>query len=806
MPIRISTVSAAPELGLHTEADWQSRIADLRDALATALEAGDAAGVAAAFAGARELPHPQRAYQATIALCERFFAHRQPQDAGTVEMYATALAALLDVLAETPAEPVLLNLAGVLLAELHQPRQARELLRAALRLDPELALARRNLAAIARLPQTSLSGRLGNRLRALAARASQVAKRARPAQGMTLSLVMIVRDEEEMLPGCLEPLAPVVDEIVVVDTGSSDRTREIAASFGARVIDFPWSSSFADARNASLDAATGDWVMYVDADEHLVPEDAAQLRDLLGKTWREAFYVVETNYTGGDESGAAVAHSALRIWRNRPEYRFEGRIHEQITPSMPTYLPERFEVTQVRLRHFGYLKSRINARGKSQRNIELLEREARESPTPFTWYNLGSEHLALGDARRARSYLDRAWNAVRTEPDWHQRGYAPLLTRRTVTARRESGDLEAAREAIREGLAVYPRHTDLLFELALTERADGKLDEAIRLAERCLEQGDSPPHLSGTVGSGSFLALSLLGDIHVERGDHAAAEAFYRRSLAEHPDYVAPVLPLAATMLRRGAKPEEVAELVPDRPSATLLAATAFYEEGHTALAEEWFRRVLARQPSSPVARIGLVEALLAQSRFAEAAEEAAREPDDSPLAGAARAAELFAYAALGDEERLAAALAGVSLPLPQRELYSAWRAALAGEALPAWLPPACAADAERCLEALLRVQAFDAFQTAVSVFERIGLPERERRERLARIYFRRGYLDSAADEWLAVARETPDAAALIGLAQVAHARGLAEDAEVFAREAARLEPANETARRLLAGLEARAA
>ncbi len=81
---------------------------------------------------------------------------------------------------------------------------------------------------------------------------------------------MIVRDEEEMLPRCLAAVADAVDEIIIVDTGSVDRTIEIARSFGAQVIEREWTGSFSDARNASFDAATGDWILYLDADEVLV--------------------------------------------------------------------------------------------------------------------------------------------------------------------------------------------------------------------------------------------------------------------------------------------------------------------------------------------------------------------------------------------------------------------------------------------------------------------------------------------------------------------------------------------------------
>ncbi len=86
---------------------------------------------------------------------------------------------------------------------------------------------------------------------------------------MRISLCMIVKDEEEMLPRCLAAVAEHVDELVIVDTGSTDRTVEIAESFGADVVEFPWNGSFADARNVSLDRATGDWILWLDADEVL---------------------------------------------------------------------------------------------------------------------------------------------------------------------------------------------------------------------------------------------------------------------------------------------------------------------------------------------------------------------------------------------------------------------------------------------------------------------------------------------------------------------------------------------------------
>ncbi len=382
-PLRLADAATAA-------AGWRTRVEDATNRAAAAMAAGDLAALDAIFDQVDGWDDPQRGYQCRRRLAELTLAFTPSQAGAWPPVFATTARRILDALEREPREPVLLNYAGVLLYELSAMGGAESLFKAAMRLDPDLPHLADNLAAAGSRShgRPQVKGAAAAALRTLNLRAKLVADRARPVRGMTLSLVMIVKDEQEMLPGCLEAVKEAVDEMIVVDTGSSDRTVEIARSFGATVVDFPWNGSFADARNVSIENATCDWVMYLDADEHMIPEDAGTLRALLQKTWREAFYLVETNYTGGDESGAAVTHHALRLWRRRPQYRFEGRIHEQKTHTMPTYLPERFETSTVRMRHYGYLRSRITAKDKSRRNIELLEIESHENPSPFNQYNL----------------------------------------------------------------------------------------------------------------------------------------------------------------------------------------------------------------------------------------------------------------------------------------------------------------------------------------------------------------------------------------------------------------------------------
>jgi len=726
-------------------------------------------------------------------------------------LFASIANGALGALERAPSEPRLLNYAGIAFYELWQLDAAAALFEAAKRLDPGLVQVEGNLARLAQR-ERKLRGKRPPApaypsLAQLAPRALQIAARAQPARGQRLSLCMIVRDEQEMLPGCLASLEDAVDEMVVVDTGSTDATVEIARSFGARVIFHPWSGSFAEARNVSLEAATGDWLICLDADEVLVREDVALLRSLTERTWREAFYLSETNYTGELEDGTAVTHNALRIFRNRPEYRYEGRLHEQIAHRLPTFLPERVEASGVRIEHYGYLGAVRDSREKSRRNIELLRLQQAESPpSAFLHYNLGSEYAAADQHELALEQFERAWALLEQRSDLDSYQFAPALMCRMIKALRAWGDPAGAIARAGEGLARFEGFTDLVFEQALAAIALGETARARGLLERCIEMGDAPARYTATVGCGTYLPRIRLAELASAAGEHRTAIELLEHCLREHPRFVGSVLPYASASLAGGVPPENVvAELerhMPDpAPAARFMLGTALYEAGATGLAEMQFRAVLARQPHSARARVALGEALLAQRRYGEAAEVACVLPDEDPLAVAARRTELFARLAGSQADEVGATLERArASPMEgtELELFSAWRElALSGETaveLSAAAVPALAL----MLEALLRVHDFEAFEVLLGALERTPLPARERRELLAGMYLRRGFPASAADEWLAVCAEEPDVAALLGLARVASVRGMTSEMGEFAAAALEREPDNADAASLL--------
>ena len=410
-------------------------------------------------------------------------AGQSTSETQATQRYAAVAAGAIKALEDEPREPVLLIYAGVALYELWSLDAAHAMFKAAQLLDPALPHLKRNLDELGRRRrEASQSGRslkpLHATVPALATKARAIAKQARPATNLKLSLCMIVKDEEEMLPRCLAAVAPAVDEIVIVDTGSKDRTIEIAREYNATVIEKEWTGSFSDARNVSFEAATGDWIIYLDADEVLVADDVQRLKKLTGRTWREAFYLVETSFTGELGDGDAITNNALRVFRNRPHYRFEGRLHEQIAHNLPTYAAGRVEQTSVRIEHYGYLGAVRDAKEKSQRNLDLLKAQQAESPSDaFLHFNLGTEYSVLGDYPAALTELERAWSLIESQGQ-EDRDYVPVLLQRLVTALIHCGRAHDAIARADKALAQFPSFTDMVYSQALAALALGREDDA----------------------------------------------------------------------------------------------------------------------------------------------------------------------------------------------------------------------------------------------------------------------------------------------------------------------------------------
>ena len=309
-----STAAPAPAL------DWRVRVQQAVAGAAAAIAAGDHDRLATAFAELAEWDDRQRAYQARCGLVEAVLAYQPTSSDGWVGPFVTAAAALLDALEDEPREPVLLNYAGVLLYELLEAGAAEELFKAALRLDPSRAVRRREPPAGADPEAQPPAASRARSARACAACCGTRPEGRRPARGrcpgLTLSLCMIVKDEEEMLPGCLEPLCGRRrrdDRRRHRLDRPHGRDRGVVRREGRRTSRGTARSPTRATSRSTTRPATGSCTSTPTSTS--MPEDAPRLRALLGRTWREGFYLVETNYTGGEDSGAAVTHLALRLLR-----------------------------------------------------------------------------------------------------------------------------------------------------------------------------------------------------------------------------------------------------------------------------------------------------------------------------------------------------------------------------------------------------------------------------------------------------------------------------------------------------------
>jgi glycosyltransferase involved in cell wall biosynthesis len=218
-----------------------------------------------------------------------------------------------------------------------------------------------------------------------------------------LTAAMIVRDEERHLPDCLASLAGVVDEVVIVDTGSVDDSVAIARAHGARVFHHPWADDFSAPRNLGLDEARGRWILYIDADERLRPIERRQVEALLedarGIAFRVHFYLF----------ARATPSLEYRLWRNDPRIRFRGVVHNRVIDVLHQIAEaEGFTigVSELTLDHLGLDGDQTR---KHERNVPLLQAQLAAEPASVrNWLHLSRALRELGRAKEGEQALERA--------------------------------------------------------------------------------------------------------------------------------------------------------------------------------------------------------------------------------------------------------------------------------------------------------------------------------------------------------------------------------------------------------------
>ncbi len=319
-----------------------------------------------------------------------------------------------------------------------------------------------------------------------------------------LSLCMIVRNEEKNLPSCLDSVRGLADEVIIVDTGSTDATRDIARDRGARVIEIVWENHFSRARNTGLEAARGKWILVLDADETLPETSRQQIRQLIAQPANRAFNLVQKNLLDGGKNHVSV--QAVRLFPNHPRVRYEREIHEQVNTSLER---QRIPIvdTAIDFIHTGYVEGAV-LRGKTERNRAIIHAALEREPDgdPNLRYFYASSFFDAQEFERAAEEYEEC--ARRSAANYKKLEAAAKI--KAAQAWFLAGKLERAAALLQrlDPGGMHPLAVELLGEIAAKR---GNIEEAVRWQEHLLSVKDDvylPPVALGPMQVQALMQLA----------------------------------------------------------------------------------------------------------------------------------------------------------------------------------------------------------------------------------------------------------------------------------------------------------
>jgi glycosyltransferase involved in cell wall biosynthesis len=366
----------------------------------------------------------------------------------------------------------------------------------------------------------------------------------------TITVAMIVKNEEEMLGQCLTSIRDLWDELIVVDTGSDDRTVEIAESYGAQVFHHPWNDSFSEARNHSLDHSTGDWILYIDADEELVREDIPKL---LAMKWDQAVDAICLGvYSAlpGHLGSARGKHYYPRFFKRQPDIRFTGIVHNLLELD-----GKKTSMSEVRILHYGYDLDKDAMAKKFERSLALLLKQVEDMPEdPFVRYNTAQMLLSRNHTQEAQPHAEKILDVLGPDSKDQQHLFLMAHFQLALIHSRE-GNLDKAEYHCREALKYKPDYIDPMNVLGLLLAHKGEFEEARSLMFQFLEtcehlktEGDYNLLILNKLGS-DYEVYYTLGEIEFKESNFEKAQEYLEKSLDSNEYYWRPYALLASMAL-----------------------------------------------------------------------------------------------------------------------------------------------------------------------------------------------------------------------------------------------------------------
>lgn len=442
---------------------------------------------------------------------------------------------------------------------------------------------------------------------------------APPSNPTTLGVVMIVRNEEQNLAHILTDVQGFADEIVVVDTGSTDNTVAIAESFGARIGNFAWTDDFAAARNHSIDLANSDYLLWLDADDRIDETELHKLKELKGHLDSACYLKIESITDEAAASGNGhTSFYQLRIFPRREDIRFRGRVHEELLSATGKagITPRRIDIT---IRHTGY-QDTASRMSKGRRNLAIqLKTLAEGRDDAEQHYMIAASYFAVKDYAASLKHIGIArqkgggglWRkyAYHMACDCHQNLEQP----------------EKALKELEESISEYPESGLMHYFLGAFCVREHLYEKAISALEKAGQLGLE--HETFALPTDMAVRLPYYLGLAYQKGtDLKSAEASYRQSLCVDPHFEPALSALGMTLLQQGQVSQALeyleAAIQLDQNSSSIQAlAGVYYYLKRYADARDLYRRAASEDDTAALSGLlltclrlddvdGLVEAL----------------------------------------------------------------------------------------------------------------------------------------------------------------------------------------------------
>lgn len=342
---------------------------------------------------------------------------------------------------------------------------------------------------------------------------------------MTISACIIMKNEQQVVLRMLNSIQKHVDEIIVVDTGSTDQSVAIVEKAGIKVYQFEWTNSFAEARNYSLSLATSDWIFWIDCDEELIVPDQYSLKDHLLEIKEETLgkCLIANLVSDTDSSEAHYIMPQYRLFKRSENYQYVNAIHEHIYIDDEVKELKSFNMKWM-IKHYGYLQSVVDEKNKSERNISLITHAISDGDNnPWLFYHLASEYYRLQLYKEAFELVNAA---IQLFLDKQQ--YPPsLLYKMKYDILIATASYDSILQAIPLALQLYPDYADLYFYQAISYYALKKYDQAIEAFNTCLTIENAQMKYLTLDGISSYRSYYYLSLCYEAVGD-AKNAGYYR--------------------------------------------------------------------------------------------------------------------------------------------------------------------------------------------------------------------------------------------------------------------------------------